>query len=209
MKKIFLSLLFVGLFSHLQAKNEEANKLLAEIEALSKRIDKDLATVAKEPKEEQAKIKYVKTPDEELSKDSYLNYRVYAQVVDNIVIDTTLHLMWEDNNHSKMITKGYWKASSYCSELKLGGFEDWAVPTRRELLSITNGWKYNPAISSSMFKYIANDKYWTDRRVAKREKDAPYQFWVIDFSEGTTAFSLIEDKHYIRCVRHTLKKEKY
>ena len=63
-------------------------------------------------------------------------------------------LMWEDE---KEIFKGTWgEAKHYCENLNLAGYNDWRLPTRLELLSITDDSRITPI--NRAFKNILQQK---------------------------------------------------
>ena len=54
---------------------------------------------------------------------------------DAVVVDNQTGLMWEKAHHDERIN--YAAAQSYCDALDLGGYDDWRIPTIKELLSIS------------------------------------------------------------------------
>ena len=105
-----------------------------------------------------------------------------------VVIDSTLNLVWQDNQASKTVTKqwlsdekftdcadNYIKdscfntigdtASTYCSNLVLAEYNDWRLPTVNEIVSIMAKDEY-PRINSE-FVNIVPESYWTS------ESDSP------------------------------------
>nr|MDA3908625.1 DUF1566 domain-containing protein [Sulfurimonas sp.] len=72
-----------------------------------------------------------------------------ALVRDNskdLVIDKTTGLMWQDNIDTKTIRKNRKDAKQYCRSLVFAGYDDWYLPRVKELRSIVDERKYDPAI---------------------------------------------------------------
>ena len=116
-----------------------------------------------------------------------------------ICIDKKLgKLMWQDE---KRIFKGTWdEAQEYCKTLSLAGYKDWRLPTRAELLSITDKARSNPALNTA-FKYItdADDYrwYWSQTKFA----DGSPNSWIVDFWVGYGGSNGVSNRHFVRCVR--------
>jgi len=114
-----------------------------------------------------------------------------------IVKDPSTNLMWEDTEHVENGQVTYLEANSYCDALKLGEHADWRVPTLKELLSIVDYKRYEPAILKE-FSRIEQDKlYWSNTPYANKSTE----FWGVDFEDGDTdSASAIYDRR-VRCVR--------
>ena len=110
-------------------------------------------------------------------------------------------LMWQDEKQS---FKGTWEqAQEYCKLVSLAGYKDWRLPTRVELLSITDKSRYKPALNTA-FKYITESDYpayWSQTTYAGDSFGA----WLVDFSNGAVYGDITIDgfpsRHFVRCVR--------
>ncbi len=69
------------------------------------------------------------------------------------ILDTTTHLMWQNDHTLQENTLSVKDAVEYCRNLKLTGFNDWRLPTINELFTITDRSHYDPAIDKN-FDYL-------------------------------------------------------
>ena len=113
-----------------------------------------------------------------------------------IVHDSKSGLMWQDNVEVKTVTKTWDESQGYCSNLTLGGFDDWSVPSIHELKTLTDFSKFNPAINE-IFVNITSNRYWSSTTYAN-DTDAA---WVVYFYSGHTNNNYKTYSHYVRCVR--------
>ena len=101
----------------------------------------------------------------------------------------------------------YDEAVHYCENLNFAGFDDWRLPTIKELLSITDNSMDSPAINKA-FKNIAydtNDRgekmygwYWSSTKGAKKSSKA----WAVAFwYGGGSSYPIAPSRFYVRCVR--------
>ena len=115
----------------------------------------------------------------------------------DIVIDNITKLQWQDNEEAGGEVNATWEgAKNYCSSLSLGGYNDWRLPTIKELESIVDYKKYSFAIDSIFINIISNS-YWS---VTTKVTDSTYA-WVMGFHGGGDGWGSKTDEHYIRCVR--------
>lgn len=117
-----------------------------------------------------------------------------------VVTDLSTGLMWQNTGNE---TKYTWKeALAYCEGLSLGGYTDWRLPNLKELLSIVDYTKNNPAISAP-FTAVSGD-YWTSsNRYDTSAPTAPQNGMYVDFSDGYFSywFSKTLYPSCARCVR--------
>ena len=112
----------------------------------------------------------------------------------DIVTDNDTKLIWQDDNDIKSLK---WEESiNYCENLALGGYSDWRLPNKNELLSIVDLNKYNPAIKDG-FKNTKNSRYWSSSSFAGNSGYA----WHVNFDSGYTYGNYKTDSCYVRCVR--------
>ena len=114
-----------------------------------------------------------------------------------MIQDPSTNLMWEDTPHVREAKIRQPRAVIYCAELKVGGFEDWRLPTIHELLTIIDYTRISPAILRA-FSYVEDESfYWSKTHVAD-EDDA---FWGVNFKRGESSKASGEDHRNARCVR--------
>jgi len=114
-----------------------------------------------------------------------------------MVRDTRTGLMWEDTPHVKEVKITQPRARAYCADLKLGGHDDWRLPTIKELLSIVDYTRIKPATFKA-FAYIEDEGfYWTQTPIA----DADDEYWGVNFKRGESSRASEYYDRYVRCVR--------
>ncbi len=113
-----------------------------------------------------------------------------------LVIDKSTGLMWQDSIETKTLRKNRKDAKQYCRRLIFAGYDDWYLPRLKELKSIVDEKKFNPAIRSG-FKNIKSSHYWTSSPNLSDIITAIN----IDFKSGQSYKNTREGKGYVRCVR--------
>jgi len=100
-------------------------------------------------------------------------------------------------------------AATFCKNLSLGGYNDWRLPTRKELLSIVNYGRGNPDVHldnlepamDSIFQNVSvgsnGGPYWTSTTYSRFDFDA----WMIDCRFGISDKKIKDQFAYVRCVR--------
>ncbi len=117
-----------------------------------------------------------------------------------IVIDDETGLVWQDNNNTKSMTATWENALSFCRELKLGKYEDWRLPTVKELQSIVDINRTDPAIKP-IFSMTSSWAYWSANAVTAY----PERAWAVYFYTGHTAYYTKSYYYHVRCVRGEMK----
>jgi Protein of unknown function (DUF1566) len=111
------------------------------------------------------------------------------------VLDRTTGLMWSREN----VPGGSmnWKAAQdVCKKLQLGGHSDWRLPTVRELLTLVDYEKHDPAIDTDAFK-CDSAYYWTSTPAAS----SPGVAWGVFFGGGFAGWGGQGYDFLVRAVR--------
>jgi len=97
---------------------------------------------------------------------------------DGTVIDAATGLMWSRGTIAK--GKTWAEAKEAAAAVRLGGFTDWRLPTRAELLTLVDDTRSDPCIDTSRFD-CDSAWYWTATPLAS----SPSVFaWSVYFSYG-------------------------
>ncbi len=113
-----------------------------------------------------------------------------------IVTDLTTGFMWQDNSDAKTVTKNWQGAIDYCNSLTLGGYSNWRLPTLKEMTTIVDYGRYDPAIDP-VFQNVSNSWYWT----STISKTNTSYSWILDFSYGDDNYYNQNSYRLFRCVR--------
>jgi hypothetical protein len=111
--------------------------------------------------------------------------------------DRLTGLVWEKSPSG---TSGVWTtAISYCENLSLGGYTDWRLPNRKELLSLVNYGQSSPAnwLNSQGFTNVQASYYWSSTTNAA----ASAQAWIVFMNEGHVSARGKTDNYYVWAVR--------
>jgi hypothetical protein len=130
-----------------------------------------------------------------------------------IVTDNIRGLMWQDDENVGSIQKKWVTqvnydagdynntagdtATTYCNELTLGGFNDWRLPTRKELVGIIDYGKLDPTISD-VFTAQDSVEYWSSTSPIIYNNRAR----IVNFYDGGEYYYDKNNNRYIRCVRN-------
>ena len=162
-------------------------------------------------------ISYVDHDDGDYQKGKAQSYT--RNNAKEVVVDNVTGLMWQDNSDVRTVKKRWLirenykdeyddtsgdTASTYCADLSLGGYNDWRLPTRKELESILDFGTRNPSLDpvflNFLFKHPQNSQnYWTSTTSA----ESKFMAWKINFVSGHAKFlSSKIGRYHIRCVRN-------
>lgn len=122
--------------------------------------------------------------------------------VDNeaMVIDQATGLEWQKADDGTI--RNWQEALAYCEGLSLAGYSDWRLPNIRELTSIVDDSKYNPAIN--LVFQGRSSSYWSATTGAYTSGQA----WSVYFYDGHDGLSMKAKGYYVRCVRAGFSEDK-
>ena len=97
---------------------------------------------------------------------------------DGTISDNNTKLMWQQQDTNNIHT--YSNAISHCNDLSHAEYSDWRLPSKKELISIVDFGRINPAIDVSKFPNIKSSTYWTS---TVSNYSGSYA-WTVTFSQG-------------------------
>ena len=141
---------------------------------------------------------------------SLLLYASFSRDSSGVVADSATGLAWQDDysDNGEEIKEATWQeALFYCEELSLGDRDDWRLPNIKELRSITDKSKYDPAIDS-VFTNVTSSYYWSSTTVTysyhwsfTTGMSGSSKEWTVNFNYGSDGWRSRTNEHYVRCVR--------
>jgi hypothetical protein len=112
------------------------------------------------------------------------------------VYDTKTKLTWQQTVPSTTYT--WADAKTYCAGVgaSLGG-SGWRLPTCKELQTIVDESRTNPAIDTTAFSSTPASGFWSSSPLAGSSSDA----WHVNFYNGSTYSYDVTNTLIVRCVR--------
>ncbi len=118
---------------------------------------------------------------------------VYSDNGDATISDTDTGLMWQQADDGQPYI---WQAAlAHCEDLIMAGYQDWRLPNKRELLSIVDYYRSNPAISSAFS--CSPGGYWSATTYGNVFSHA----WNVSFAYGDAVIESKAGMYPARCVR--------
>ena len=124
------------------------------------------------------------------------SFIITSSLEEKTVIDKNTWLEWQETIPDEIYT---WQdAKDYCDTLVYADYDDWRLPTPKELLTFTDYSRSDPAANTDYFYYRAYSRsFWTSKLLASDSNKAFYQS-----NNSTTIISDgIQYTYYVRCVR--------
>ena len=120
----------------------------------------------------------------------------YVDIGDGTVTDTSTGLMWQQQaTHAGTMT--WEQALAYCEGLSLGGYTDWRLPAKKELISLVDDSRYNPSINTDYFPGTAASWYWS----STTDVNSTGYAWSVHFDGGYVFHLNKSTAGYVRAVR--------
>jgi hypothetical protein len=116
--------------------------------------------------------------------------------VSAVVKDLVTKLEWQGS--VQMAVFSFAGATAYCESLDYGGFSDWRLPSRIELVSLVDYTQSNPAIDPTAFPGTPAAAFWTS---SPKVSFSMSEAWTVDFASGATASTELGTMLQVRCVR--------
>jgi len=114
---------------------------------------------------------------------------------DGTVTDTWTGLMWQQAGSDSGMS---WSdALSYSESMTFGGYTDWRLPSVKELASIVDRSRYDPAIDDTVFSGDLSDWYWSSSSDASH----PGFAWGVRFGSGGVGHGGKSVLNRVRAVR--------
>ena len=101
---------------------------------------------------------------------------------------------WQDNFDAEAVQETWQGAQDYCSNLRLGGYHDWVLPTISDFETID--YSSFSDISLTPFVHYADDLYWTTNDILNSSNG-----WLVSFYYGDIVDFPKSDLFPVRCVR--------
>ena len=92
------------------------------------------------------------------------------------------------------------QAEEACTALRLGGHDDWRLPTRAELLTLVDDTRHDPAIDTEAFPDTPLAWFWTATPYAE---DPSGCVWIVSFDLGGSFCGARDSHNRARAVRGT------
>jgi len=133
------------------------------------------------------------------------SFTVYNRAGSSVTVDNRTGLMWVTDPVDAGISGTYnWEGAITACESSIGiggtyaGYSDWRLPNSKELVSIVDYTRQNPAINTTYFLNTQTAFYWS----ATTYVPNPGVVWGVLFSAGGLNNDVkTDDTHYVRCVR--------
>ncbi len=121
---------------------------------------------------------------------------------DNTVTDTVGGLMWEQKTELNKNDTYTWQAAmgnfiNGLNAASFAGYNDWRLPTPKELQSISDLSKYNPAIDTAYFPNTVSSGYCS----STTSDPQMFRAWGMNFNRGNDYSDYKSDGQYVRAVR--------
>ena len=139
--------------------------------------------------------------------DVKYNNELQASLADEVVVNNTTGLMWQDSQVNSSVRFGWQQAIDYCENLSHAGFDDWRLPNVNELSYVlpNNVFTYRPRWIWLPGETDPPRLYWTSTpNIMAAETKA----WALDSSGEAFHYYEHTAQYFARCVRNDLTRIK-
>ncbi|HTU63636.1 MAG TPA: DUF1566 domain-containing protein, partial [Polyangiales bacterium] len=113
----------------------------------------------------------------------------------DVARDANTQLEWQ--RYPDSATRNWRDALAYCKQLELDG-GGWHLPSLKELLTIVDATRHEPAIHMRTFDTHQRESFWTSSEYLDSRSGA----YLVEFDKGGSNLSdTFEELHYTRCAR--------
>jgi hypothetical protein len=117
------------------------------------------------------------------------------ELVDNVARDLVTGIAWQRFPDSA--TRNWRDAREYCKTLTLDG-GGWHLPSLKELLTIVDATRHQPAHDMRALGYVPNAAYWSSSIYLDQRNSA----FFVHFEQGVSSVSdNLDERYYVRCSR--------
>lgn len=88
-------------------------------------------------------------------------------------------------------------AAAYCADLVLSDASDWRAPTMKELQTIVDERRHDPALPPDVFADASSERFWTSSVWAANASLA----WYAELAAGSGLYGIADNPYRVRCVR--------
>lgn len=114
------------------------------------------------------------------------------------ISDLNTGLMWQRSDTQNTGTRSWADANTYCNTATTGNHSDWRLPTVKELFSLVDFGRSNPAINTNYFPDCRASAYWSSEVYTFYGTDMA---WSVDFTDGYVFDDPVSTTYSVRCVR--------
>jgi hypothetical protein len=115
-------------------------------------------------------------------------------VANGTVLDTKTTLTWQQALDAG--SYAWTDAQTYCATLDLDG-TNWRLPSMKELMTIVDVTRADPAIDPATFPATPSDYFWSSSPVV----GSPNAAWGVNFNKGSAGAGPLDFTARVRCVR--------
>jgi Protein of unknown function (DUF1566)/K319L-like, PKD domain len=114
--------------------------------------------------------------------DYTINPMSFTDNGDGTITDNVTGLVWQRDDNDTPLKES--SADEVCQDSTTAGYDDWRLPTKKELMSIVDYGTNTPAIDLASFPDMGAFEYWSSTLLKRNITHA----WDIDFSIGEVLF---------------------